>query len=249
MTVESPVATIETQSRGTRFGVHLIHRFAKYFWWTLMALVVCTAITQAVIGYYFDLSGSWWYHVIVNAKYSLAVLAGFIPGLISWAVGTCGLTRKEFVTGVHLAIVGGCGIVLLVFMAAFSAEMVAYRAYDFELSTTSTHAPEVINSYGDLLASMWIFLITYPMVTIIGWLVGTICAHKLLPGFVSIIPAVWIILLLDNVVFHGSEFAFLRDFDLVPTWLGVIISLGLLFGGAKLASRLMRSANVPSTNN
>lgn len=248
MAVKSQVAPIETHRRGVTLGAHLIRRFAKNFWWTLLVIVVCAGITQVIIGYYVELSGSWWYHIIINAKYSLAVLAAFVPGMISWAVGTCGLTRKEFVTGVHLAIFGGCGVVLLVFVAAFSAEMALYRAFDFELTTTSTYSTVVINNYGDLLANSWIFLITYPMVTIFGWLVGTICANKLIYGFVSIIPAIWMVLLIDNVVFHGDEFAFLRDFDLVPPWLGVIICLGLIPGGAWLASRFMRNADVSTSN-
>lgn len=234
--------------RSVTLSNFLTRRFSKWFWWAILAIVVSASTTQILVGYYADIDGSWWFQIIINAKYSLAILAGFIHGFLAWAVGTCGLTRREFAQGVHLAILKVSMIVLAVFAVAISIEFYVYRHFDVEMSTSSNYAPTVVNSYGDLVANMWIFLVTYPMVAVVGWLVGIVIARWHGKGYLVIIPVVWFFLILDNVVLHGRDFLFFHHFIQVSFWVGIVICLVVTIGSAWLANRLFRNLNVPQKN-
>lgn len=126
-----------------------------------------------------------------------------------------------------------------------SIEYFGYRIFDQEMSTTSTYAPTMVNNYGELLANIWIFFITFPMVACLAWLVGVIFVRWAWVGVVAAAIAGAIVTTTDGMLLHGNiDVAFFRDADWVPFPVTVTLCVALTIGSAWLAQRLLHNANI-----
>lgn len=240
--VESPIKFVPHKS--WTLGSYFPSLYAKSFWWTALIMVVIVTVIQALVGYYSNLAGSVWYHVIIYTKYGMAITV-LLPGLLAWIVGSCGLTRREFAIATHIAIIRASFLTVLSLSVIISMEYFGYRILGLEMSTTSTYAPTIVNNYGDLLANIWIFFITFPMVACLAWLVGVIFVRWAWGGIVAAAIAGAIVTTTDGMLLHGNiDVAFFREADWVPFPVTVTLCVVLAIGSAWLAQRLLHNANI-----